>query len=242
MRNTILITGASAGLGAEMARQFSAMGRTLALCARRVEELERLRSDLPGTASVRPLDVTDHDAVFRVFGEFAAEFGTLDRVVVNAGIGHGRPIGTGGFAANRRTAETNFVAALAQAEAAMEIFYRQGHGHLVFISSVSALRGLPRSATTYSATKAGVSALAEGIRADTLGTAIRVSAILPGYIRTEMNARLRAPFMVDAVVGVRAMVRAIEREVPYALVPAWPWRVLAPVIRHAPLGVLRRVL
>ncbi|NUT98449.1 MAG: SDR family oxidoreductase [Saccharothrix sp.] len=242
MRKTILITGASAGLGAEMARQFAGMGRTLALCARRVSELERLRAELPGTVSVRALDVTDHEAVFRVFGEFAAEFGTLDRVVVNAGIGHGRPIGTGGFAANRRTAETNFVAALAQAEAAMEIFYRQGHGHLVFVSSVSALRGLPRSATAYSATKAGVSALAEGVRADTLGTAIRVSTILPGYIRTELNARLRAPFMVDAVVGVRAMVRAIEREVPRALVPAWPWRVLAPVLRHAPLRVLRRVL
>uniref|UniRef100_UPI0031D457B6 SDR family oxidoreductase n=1 Tax=Saccharothrix mutabilis TaxID=33921 RepID=UPI0031D457B6 len=242
MRKTILITGASAGLGAEMARQFSAMGRTLALCARRAEELERLRSALPGPASVRVLDVTDHDAVFAVFGAFAAEFGTLDRVVVNAGIGKGRPIGTGGFAANRRTAETNFVAALAQAEAAMEIFRRQGHGHLVLVSSVSALRGLPGSATAYAATKAGVSALAEGIRADVLGTPIKVSAILPGYIRTELNARLRAPLMVDTVVGVRAMVRAIEREAPRALVPGWPWRVLAPVVRHAPLRVLKRVL
>lgn len=151
-------------------------------------------------------------------------------------------MGTGGFSANRRTAETNFVAALAQAESAMEIFYRQGHGHLVLVSSVSALPGLPRSATAYAATKAGVPALEEGIRADTVGTPIRVSVILPGYIRTEMNAQLRAPLMVDTVVGVRAMVRAIEREVPRALVPWWPWRVLAPVIRHAPLRVLRRVL
>lgn len=124
----------------------------------------------------------------------------------------------------------------------MEIFRRQGHGHLVLVSSVSALRGLPGSATAYAATKAGVSALAEGIRADVLGTPITVSAVLPGYIRTEMNARLRAPLMVDAVVGVRAMVRAIEREVPRAVVPGWPWRALAPVIRHAPLRVLKRVL
>ncbi|MFE2751065.1 SDR family oxidoreductase [Actinosynnema sp. NPDC059335] len=247
MRKTILITGASAGLGAEMARQFAALGRDLALCARRTDRLDVLRADLtaahPGVSvSTRPLDVTDHDAVFTVFRSFAEEFGTIDRIVVNAGIGKGRPIGTGGFPANRRTAETNFVAALAQCEAAMELFYRQGHGHLVLISSVSAVRGMPKSMTTYAATKAAVSALAEGIRADVLGTPIKVSAILPGYIRSEMNPEQRAPLLVDTAVGVRAMVRAVEREAPSACVPAWPWRVLAPVIRHAPLRLIKRAL
>ncbi|MEU4442909.1 SDR family oxidoreductase [Actinosynnema sp. NPDC050801] len=247
MRRTILITGASAGLGAEMARQFAAMGRDLALCARRTDRLDVLRDELtaanPGIkVSTRRLDVTDHDAVFEVFRSFAEEFGTLDRVVVNAGIGKGRPVGTGGFHANRRTAETNFVAALAQCEAAMEIFYRQRHGHLVLISSVSAVRGMPRSMTAYAASKAAVSALAEGIRADTLGTPIEVSAILPGYIRSEMNPEQRAPLLVGTAVGVRAMVRAVEREVTSACVPAWPWRLLAPIIRHAPLRLIKRAL
>lgn len=247
MRKTILITGASAGLGAEMARQFAALGRDLALCARRTDRLDALRAELtaanPGVAvSTRQLDVTDHDAVFAVFRSFAEEFGTIDRVVVNAGIGKGRPIGTGGFHANRRTAETNFVAALAQCEAAMEVFYRQRHGHLVLISSVSAVRGMPKSLTTYAATKAAVSALAEGLRADVLGTPIKVSAILPGYIRSEMNPEQRAPLLVDTAVGVRAMVRAVEREVPSACVPAWPWGLLAPIIRHAPLRLIKRAL
>ncbi|GAB3009004.1 SDR family oxidoreductase [Saccharothrix stipae] len=247
MRATILITGASAGLGAEMARQFAAMGRDLALCARRTDRLDALRDELtaanPGVkVSTRRLDVTDHDAVFDVFRSFAEEFGALDRVVVNAGIGKGRPIGTGGFHANRRTAETNFVAALAQCEAAMELFYRQRHGHLVLISSVSAVRGMPRSMTAYAASKAAVSALAEGIRADTLGTPIKVSAILPGYIRSEMNPEQRAPLLVDTAAGVRAMVRAVEREVTSACVPAWPWRLLAPIISHAPLRLIKRAL
>ncbi|QFZ22200.1 SDR family oxidoreductase [Saccharothrix syringae] len=247
MRKKILITGASAGLGAEMARQFAALGRDLALCARRTDRLDALRDELtaahPGIrVSTRQLDVTDHDAVFEVFRSFDEEFGGLDRVVVNAGIGKGRPVGTGGFAANRRTAETNFVAALAQCEAAMEVFYRRERGHLVLISSVSAVRGMPKSMTTYAATKAAVSSLAEGIRADTLGTPIRVSAVLPGYIRSEMNPEQHAPLLVGTTAGVRAMVRAIERERPTACVPRWPWRVLAPVIRHAPLGLIRRVL
>lgn len=247
MRKTILITGASAGLGAEMARQFAALGRDLALCARRTERLDALRDELtgahPGIGVVtRRLDVTDHDAVFEVFRSLDEELGGLDRVVVNAGIGKGRPVGTGGFRANKRTAETNFVAALAQCEAAMEIFYRRGRGHLVLISSVSAVRGMPKSMAAYAASKAAVSSLAEGIRADTLGTPIRVSAILPGYIRSEMNPEQRAPLLVDTATGVRAMVRAIEREPAAACVPAWPWRVLAPVIRHAPLGLIKRVL
>ncbi|MBP2337929.1 SDR family oxidoreductase [Saccharothrix coeruleofusca] len=246
MRKKILITGASSGLGEGMARRFAAMGRDLALCARRTDRLDRLREELtaahPGiTVATRQLDVTDHDAVFAVFRSFAEELGGLDRVVVNAGIGKGRKVGTGGFQANRRTAETNFIGALAQAEAAMELFYARGAGHLVLISSLGALRGMPRSAAAYAATKAAVSSLAEGIRMDALRTPIRVSAILPGYIRSEMNPE-DALLITSTEVGVRAMVRAIEREVATACVPAWPWRLLAPVYRHAPLRLLERVL
>ena len=245
MRKNILITGASSGLGAEMARQFAALGRNLALCARRTEALEQLRDELttahPGiTVSIARLDVTDHDAVFKVFHTFADEFGVLDRVIVNAGLGKGQPIGTGSFHANKQTAETNFVGALAQCEAAMEIFRKQNAGHLVLISSVSALRGFPGNVTTYAATKAGVSSLAEGIRADTLRTPIKVSAILPGYIRSEMNANLRTPLIVNTDKGVRSMVRAIEREVPSACVPRWPWSLLGAVLRIAPVRLLAR--
>ncbi|WP_255407960.1 MULTISPECIES: SDR family oxidoreductase [Amycolatopsis] len=247
MRKRILITGASAGLGEEMARQFGALDRDLALCARRLPRLEALRSEVtaahPGvTVAVRALDVTDHDAVFRVFRKLRDELGGLDRIVVNAGLGKGQPLGTGYFAANKQTAEVNFVAALAQCEAAMEIFREQGAGHLVVISSMSAMRGMPRNLTTYAATKAGVAALAEGIRADVLGTDIRVTTIFPGYIRSEMNARVRrTPLLVDTEPGVRSMVRAIERERPHAYTPAWPWTPLSFAMRHLPLRLLAKV-
>ncbi|HSR23861.1 MAG TPA: SDR family oxidoreductase, partial [Candidatus Eisenbacteria bacterium] len=201
LRRNILITGASSGLGRGMAREFAARGRNLALCARRTDRLEELREELttayPGiTVTVRPLDVNDHDRVFEVFRSFRDELGSLDRVVVNAGLGKGQPLGTGYFYANKQTADTNFVAALAQCEAAMEVFRAQGEGHLVVISSVSALRGQPRNLTTYAASKAGVTALAEGIRADVMGSRIVVSTMFPGYIRSEMNERVKkTPFM-----------------------------------------------
>ncbi|MFF0542698.1 SDR family oxidoreductase [Nocardia thailandica] len=245
---TVLITGASSGLGEEMARQFAALGYDLALCARRTERLEELRAQILAahpdrTVSVRGLDVTDDDAVAAVFGEFAAEFGTIDRVVVNAGLGKGAPLGTGRHAANRQTAMVNFVAALAQAEAALEIFRAQGCGHLVMISSISGLRGMPKTLTTYAATKAGVAALAEGLRAEAI-PGVDVSVVYPGYIRSEMTDRTQhAPkFMVDTETGVRAMVAAIEKRRAKAYVPGWPWIPFGYALRLLPLPVVRKMI
>lgn len=248
MGRTILITGASSGLGAEMARQFAALGYDLALCARRAERLSAIRDELTRRhpdqrVEVRELDVDDHDQVFEVFRAFKNDFGGIDRVVVNAGLGKGVALGTGGFEANKQTAMTNFVAALAQTEAALEIFREQGHGHLVMISSMSAMRGLPRGVTTYAATKAGVAHLAEGVRAEMLGSRIKVSVIYPGYIRTELNEKVRStPFIVPAERGVRSIVAAIEKERARARVPAWPWAPIGTVLRYLPLPLARRFM
>jgi short-subunit dehydrogenase len=247
--STILITGASSGLGAEMARQFAAKGYDLALCARRTERLDSLREEILAGGSdprieVRPLDVNDHDQVFEVFRAFAADFGTIDRIVINAGLGKGAPLGTGRFDANRETAMTNFVGALAQSEAAMEIFRAQGSGHFVMISSMSAMRGMPKTLTTYAATKAGVAHLAEGLRTELYGKPIKVTVIYPGYIASEMNEGVAGdqPLMVSTEKGVRAIVSAIEKEKASACVPPLPWAPLSVVMKHAPLPVLKRLI
>lgn len=252
MRRNTLITGASSGLGEGMARHLAASGHHLAITARRVERLEALRDELvaahPGIeVSVHALDVNDHDAVFRVFGEAADALGGLDRVVVNAGLGKGGRIGTGRFEANRQTAMTNFVAALAQSEAAMEHFYQRNAGHLVLISSMSAMRGMPSSMTTYAATKAGVAHLAEGIRSDLIGRKghdIKVTTLFPGYIASEMNEQVAQEqrLMVDTETGTAAMVKYIEKEVVDAAVPAWPWAPIGQVMKHAPLSVVRKLV
>ena len=214
---TILITGASSGLGEGMARLFAKLGYNLAICARRTERLENLKAELLAQypdirVEYRILDVSDYDAIFTVFDAFAADFGHIDRVVVNAGIGDSRRIGKGRFDTNRRTVEINFVSALAQCEAAMNIFRAQNSGHLVAISSMSAMRGLPKHLTAYGASKAGLAHLAEGIRADMLLTKlpIKVSTIYPGYVRTEINENAKPlPFEVDAETGTKAIVAAI---------------------------------
>ncbi len=246
-KGTILITGASSGLGEEMARQFAGLGYDLALCARRTDRLEVLRKEIltahpDRRVALRALDVTDDEAVFRIFREFAEELGSIDRVVVNAGLGKGAPLGTGRYDANKQTAMTNFIGALAQTEAAMEQFRSQGRGHLVIVSSMSALRGMRKSMTTYAATKAGVASLAEGIRSEGV-KGVDVSVVYPGYIRSEMNEHVqqKAKFMVDTETGVRAMVEAIEKRKPKAYVPSWPWVPIGVAMRTLPLSVVRKL-
>lgn len=246
---TILITGASSGLGAEMARQFAAKGYDLALCARRTEKLEALKveilaADPARRVELRALDVTDDAQVFEVFRAFQTDFGSIDRIIINAGLGKGAPIGTGRYDANRETAMTNFVAALCQAEAAMEIFREQNAGHFVMISSMSAVRGMPKTLTTYAATKAGVAHLAEGLRAELYGKPIKVTVLYPGYIASEMNEKVEqsTPLMASTEKGVKAMVSAIEREVDSACVPALPWALLSPVMKHAPMPVFKKLI
>ena len=247
MRTNILITGASSGLGMAMAREFAQMGRNLALCARRLDQLEGLRSELSAAhpsirVVVRQLDVCDYEQVFEVFDDLDAELGGIDRVVVNAGIGSGTPLGTGGFNANRRTMETNVVAALAQTEAAMKLFRARNAGHLVMISSVSAYRGQPGAMTTYSATKAAVGRLMEGIRMEMMNTPIRFTTLFPGFIRTAINEDIKnRPFLVELDVGSRHLVRAIEAEVAESSIPKWPWSLIGFALRVFPLWLIRRM-
>lgn len=246
LRKNIIITGASSGLGYTMAKQFAQLNRNLILCARRIDNLINLKAEILEAhpqlnISIVELDVNDHQQVFKVFQQAKLEFGNIDRIIVNAGIGKGGSIGTGLFEANKLTAETNFIAALAQCEAGMEIFREQNFGHLVMISSVSSQRGFRRAFTVYAATKAAVASLAEGIRVDVLHTPIKVSTIHPGYISTEITSHNKqVPFIVDCETGCKAMIKAIEKEVNIAFVPRWPWAIMRYVLKILPLSIIRK--
>ena len=240
IRQRILITGASSGLGAGMARAFAAKGRDLALCARRTDRLDSLKAELAQrypnvTVTVAELDVNDHEQVPVVFGALAAELGGLDRIIVNAGIGKGAPLGTGKLWANKATVETNFVSALVQIEVALEIFKKQGHGHLVLISSVLGNKGVAGAKAAYAASKAGVSSLGESLRAEYARGPIRVTVIEPGYIESEMTAKTASTMlMVDNETGVAKMVDAIDKEKGRAIVPGWPWIPLVTLLKALP--------
>ncbi len=244
-RQKILITGASSGLGAGMARAFAAKGRDLALCARRTDRLDELRTELTAQypdikVAVAELDVNDHEQVPKVFAALSDELGGIDRVIVNAGIGKGWPLGGGKLWANKATIETNLVAALVQIEIAIEMFKKAGSGHLVLISSVLGNKGVPGIKAAYAASKAGVSSLGESLRAEYSRGPIKVTVIEPGYIESEMTAKsVSTMLIVDNETGVRAMVDAIERERGRAVVPSWPWLPLVQLLKLLPPRLTR---
>lgn len=250
-RKNILITGASSGLGKGMALEFAKQGCNLALCARRVENLESLKKELleqhPNIkVFLRSLDVTIPQQVFDVFKGFNQDFRDigeqLDRVVVNAGMGKGAGLGKGYPEQNMQTAVTNFCGAISQFEAAMEIFREQNHGHLVSISSMSAFRGYPRAMTVYAATKAGLKSLTEGVRIDVLNKPIIVSSVFPGYIQSEMTDSIgkKPPFMISLEKGSRLLVKVINKEKANTYVPFWPWYVFKILMPFMTLKMLRK--
>ena len=239
------ISGASSGLGAEMARQLVARGDSVALAARRLDRLEALEQELavlPGKVSVHALDVTDAAAVVASMTMADTQLGGLGVVVVDAGVGGGARLGTGGFARNRALIETNLTGALAQIEAALELFRARGMGHLVLVSSLASVRGLPGSAAVYSATKAALAVVGESLRIELAGSGIAVTTLRPGYIRTDLSASSRFPYLSPLEQGVSAMIAAMDSRRGDVVVPAWPWRPLGWLLRAAPAALIRRFL
>lgn len=242
MPKTIFLTGASGGLGEGMARAFARRGYRLVLASRRTDKLKSLAEELSaagaGGVTVHALDVTDFDSVPRVLAAAAAETGGLDIVIANSGIGVPSPVGRGAFEAARRVIDTNLLGAIATVDAAVELFRKQGHGHIVAISSVAAVRGMPTQGA-YSASKSGLTRYLEALRCEVSGTNIRVTDLAPGFIDTDLNRGMPSrPFLVSAEKGTEMMVAMIEQEVGFRYVPLMPWTLIAQVLKILPARLL----
>jgi NADP-dependent 3-hydroxy acid dehydrogenase YdfG len=245
MAKSIMITGASSGLGEGMARHLARRGHRLALCARRRDRLDALATELAnlpgGKPIVEELDVTDYASVPVVMARIASQLGRLDVVIANAGIAINTPVGKGNFDDVRRTIETNLLGAIATIEAAVEMFRKQGGGHVVGISSVAAARGM-KGQGAYSASKAGLSRYLEAVRAEVLRDNIRVTDLAPGYIDTDLNRSIaNRPFLVTAERGTEILADLIEKQVGFRYVPSWPWTVVAQILKVLPTKAIARM-
>lgn len=239
---TWFISGASSGIGAELARQLAARGDDVAVAARRRERLDDLQADLahePGEVSVHELDVTDHDAVESVMRDVDQTHGGIDVLVANAGIGSGGRIGSGRHDASAAVVATNLVGVMSQAEVALALMAPRGHGQIVLVSSVAASRGLPGTTAAYSASKAAVSRLGESLRTQLRGSGIAVTTVCPGYIVSEMTEGVPDFMKTDTTSAVAAMIAAIDRRSRVVYIPWW-WRPLAGVLKVVPSFVVQR--
>ena len=245
MSKSILITGASSGLGEGMARHLARRGHRLALVARRRDRLDRLAVELRSAGApevwVGELDVTQYATIPDVLARAADALGGLDVVVVNAGTAGTTIIGRGHLAEARRIIDTNLTGAIATIEAAVERFRKQGHGQVVAISSVAAARGT-KGQGAYSASKAGLSRYLESLRVETVGENIQVTELAPGFIDTDLNRHMKnRPFVVSAEKGTAALVDAIEKQVGFRYIPVWPWTMMAQLLKILPAKVVARI-
>ncbi|MGH9418216.1 MAG: SDR family oxidoreductase [Terriglobales bacterium] len=182
-----VITGASSGIGAAVARELAGAGVKLLLTARREDKLTALAGELKNV-SVLAGDITDPALTPKLLDQARKQFGSCDIVVNNAGELTAAPIELADLKAIDHMVEVNVSAAFRVAYAAAKLFKEQGHGHLVNISSVLATR-VRLMAGAYSGTKHALAALGEALRMELSGTGIRVSAIEPGLVMTELHDR-----------------------------------------------------
>jgi NADP-dependent 3-hydroxy acid dehydrogenase YdfG len=178
-----LVTGASSGIGAAIAREFAAAGMRVVLGARRLELLEQLAGELGGDDVARAvrLDVTDWDACTEAVAAATDAFGRLDVVVVNAGFGAPRGWQESSPEHWRDMVLTNVYGAAITVRAALPALL-QSRGDVLFMSSVAGRRVLPGS--LYSATKHAVTAMAEAVRMEVAEQGVRVTSIEPGMVDT----------------------------------------------------------
>jgi short-subunit dehydrogenase len=224
MAQTVLITGASSGIGRALALEYARRGAQLALCARRVAELESLALEvraLGGEAICLPVDVRDPAATADAVRRADRELGSLDRVIANAGRGDTRIATRLTWDEVEALIDVNVRGAMATLVASIPIFLAQQRGHLVGVSSLAGSRGLPLSAA-YSASKAALSTFLESLRIDLAPAGIRVTDVQPGFVGTafNQNAKHPTPFMWPVDKTARHIVRRLERA---PAVVAFPW-------------------
>jgi hypothetical protein len=242
MSHSILITGASAGLGAGLAREFARRHYRVAVAARRADRLHDLAADLQreGAAAVLTLelDVDELAAVPAALEAARQRFGGLDVVVANAGVGLHTPVGRGRMELIRQTIQTNVLGAIATLEAAVPIMREQGRGQVVGITSIAGWRGMP-GLGAYCASKAALHRYLQALRAEVRGEGIVVTELAPGYIDTDLNrGKGPRPFVIPLERGVAIMARMIESRVGYRTVPVLPWSILAPLLSVMPTALL----
>lgn len=188
---TVLVTGASAGIGAACARAFAAAGARLVLAARRTERLEGLAAELRekhGTeCHLIVLDVRDREAVARTLEGLPAEWAEIDVLVNNAGLGRGMDrVQEGDVDGWDEMVDTNVKGLLYVTRAVVPGMVRRGRGHVVNLGSVAG-HEVYTGGAVYCATKHAVGAITRGLRLDLVGTGVRVSTVDPGMVETEFS-------------------------------------------------------
>ena len=190
-----LVTGASAGIGRAIAVQLAAAGVDLVLVARSGDRLEELAAELRASTAdleveVLAADLSDPAELSVVEKRVVAEEAPIDLLVNNAGLGYEGPFHTQDASEVWETIGVNVTALVQLSHAALRTMVERGQGHVVLVSSMASLQGMPMTAV-YSATKAFITSFGEAVYEELKGTDVVVTTVLPGLTRTEFHERGR---------------------------------------------------
>lgn len=215
----ILITGASSGIGEELARLYAAKENELYLLARREDRLQKLKSELANHAKAVKIivcDVSDFDKLQQKM----RELDEIDTVVLNAGISLGHSLEITPFEEFKKLYDVNVLSNHAILEILLPRFLEKKSGKIVFISSLASLFSMP-SSKVYSSSKRALNAYAEGLRYKYEPHGIKVINILPGFIKSELTDKNRfyMPFLLDTRTGAVAIKKAIDKNKKFFAFP-----------------------
>jgi 3-hydroxy acid dehydrogenase / malonic semialdehyde reductase len=184
---TVLVTGASSGIGAACARAFAAAGARLVLCARRADRLAEVTGDLDADVHQQALDVRDRAAVTAFLDGLPRQWSDIDVLVNNAGLAAGfGPLTEGDPDDWDRMLDTNVRGLLNVTRPVARAMAARGTGHIINIGSIAGRETYPNGAV-YCASKAAVDRITSGLRMDLLGTGVKVSTVDPGLVETEFS-------------------------------------------------------
>ncbi len=222
--STVIVTGASTGIGRETARLFARAGSNLVVAARDEERLAQATRELEscsGRAIAVPTDVTDRQAVEAMVTRAAEEFGRVDVLVNNAGVGLWAPLADGSMANMRRVFEVNLFGAIQCIQAVVPHMRRQRRGQIVNVSSIAGRIASPYEGA-YAASKFALTAVSDALRLELADRGINVVTIYPGLTETPFHENVLKEMQLPPPPGVarpvppiqvaRAIVRAARRD------------------------------
>ena len=236
----VFITGATTGIGLEVAKLYLSEGHQVALCGRELGKLPSEFEPIYPKSKLYQVDVLEKEKLASFITEFSQ--GELDLVIANAGISMGVKSRLPDFDSWRRVIDTNIHGVINTFEPALKIMIPKKKGHLVAMSSVAGFNGLP-GAGPYSASKAAVKTFSESLSIDLKREGIDVTTICPGFIDTPLTRKNPhpMPWLMDVTKGAKLIKKAIDKKKAIYLFP-WQMKIVVLFLSYLPRSLYKFIM
>jgi short-subunit dehydrogenase len=240
-----VVTGASSGIGHALARALAAEGCKVGLVARRPELLASLADTIRGSGGIAEhavADIGEREQTLKAIGDLAGRLGPVDLLVANAGVGAPTVLEPFNVGDVEKMFRVNVLGVVYSLEAVLPAMLERGRGHVAAISSLAGYKGLPGE-WGYTASKAAVNNVMEGLRIQLRGKGIAVTTICPGFVATPMTEvnQFKMPWLLTADAAARHIVRALRRRKKVYNFP-WQMSLFMKLARWAPDWAVARMM